>query len=133
MIKKIINIQFAKFLLTGMLNTSFGYLAFSFFTYVTGNPSLSVILANITGVLFNFKSYGLLVFKSHDNSRIYRFSFAYTILTISQIGLLKFLEHLGLHNAYIAAAILTPPMAIFSYVLLTRFVFREPSHSPKNN
>jgi putative flippase GtrA len=125
LIKKLFELQLIKFLLTGGLNTLFGYLVFSMFTYFTGNPSLSVVLANMVGVLFNFKTYGNFVFNSDDNSKIYRFFGVYIFITISQIGLLKYLNYLGVVNAYLAAAIVTLPMALLSYLLLKRFVFRQ--------
>lgn len=128
MIKKILNIQFIKFILVGGLNTLFGYLVFSLYIYLSDLPTLSVILANITGVVFNFRTYGKLVFKSTDNSRIFRFCAAYTLIIITQLSLLKFLNVLGINNPYMAGAILTPPVALMSFFLLRTFVF--PSEVP---
>ncbi len=125
MIKKILNHQFLRFLLTGGLNTAFGYMAFSVFTYLTGNPSISVILANIVGVLFNFKTYGSFVFKSKDNSKIYRFCGAYLFITTVQILSLKGLANFGITNPYLAGAILTLPMAALSFIHIRKFVFHE--------
>ena len=114
-----------KFVFTGGLNTVFGYAVFSAFEYFTGNPSLSVVLANIIGVLFNFKTYGKFVFDSKDNSRIYRFFGVYVFVTIGQIFSLKLLRLLGVANPYIAAAIITVPMAALSFVLMRKFVFHQ--------
>jgi putative flippase GtrA len=92
---------------------------------------LSVILANITGILFNFKTYGKFVFKTSGNSRLYRFIAAYLFLTLTQITLLKYFAYLGIDSPYYAAGILTLPMAALSYLLLSQFVFRTQTNVEK--
>jgi putative flippase GtrA len=124
-LKKILDNSFLRFMLTGGLNTVFGYLIFSLFVYLTGKPSLSVILANIVGVLFNFKTYGKFVFKSKDNSRIYRFAGVYLFVTVAQISSLKLLAQIGITNPYAGAAIVTLPIAAASFILMRKFVFRQ--------
>ena len=96
------------------------------FTYTLGNAYLSIILSTMAGVLFNFKTYGVLVFKSHDNSRIFRFFASYAFLIGLQLILLKWLNQLGITNPYIAVGILVLPLAALSFVLLRKFVFRQP-------
>ncbi len=126
LVKKLLSFRFIRFLLTGALNTAFGYMMFSLFTYLTGYPSLSVVLANIVGVLFNFKTYGTLVFSSKDNSLIYRFFGAYIFITIVQIISLKLLLlYVGITNPHLAGAIVTLPMALLSFILLRKFVFHQ--------
>jgi putative flippase GtrA len=99
---------------------------FFLFTFITGNPYLSVILANIFGVMFNFKTYGNFVFKSHDNSRIYRFFGVYLFTISTQMILIKVLGVYGVVNPYIAGGILVLPMAALSFFLLRKFVFPTP-------
>jgi putative flippase GtrA len=115
-----------KFLVTGGLNTLFGYCMFTLFTYLTNHPSLSLVLATIFGVLFNFKTYSRFVFQSKDNSRLFRFLGAYIFLTTLQIVLLKGLNYLGIKDPYLAGAILVLPMALLSFILLRKFVFHQP-------
>ncbi len=123
LINRILNHSFIRFLLVGGLNTVFGYLMFAFFEYLTGNASMSVILSNIVGVLFNFKTYGNLVFKSSDNARIYRFVGAYLLLISLQILSLKGLARFGIANPYIAGGLIALPMAALSFVMMRKFVF----------
>lgn len=123
LIKKNTDTLFLRFLLIGGLNTVFGYLIFCFFTFITKNAYASIVLSTISGVLFNFKTYGSLVFNSKDNSRILRFFVAYSLVIAIQMVFLKWLNYLGILNPYIAVAIMVPPMAGLSFILMRKFVF----------
>jgi putative flippase GtrA len=114
-----------RFVFVGGLNTLFGYLIFALYTYFIGNAYVALALSTVTSVLFNFKTYGVLVFKSHNNALIYRFVGAYLFLIGLQLILLKWLTTLGVTNQYIAVGILVPPMAACSFVLLRKFVFHQ--------
>jgi len=122
-LKKVLQNTFFRFLLTGVLNTIFGYLIFCLFTYLIGNAYVSVTLSTIAAVLFNFRTYGKLVFKSHDNSKIVRFFAAYLFIIATQMVLLKGLAYFGITNPYLAVALLVLPMATLSFIILKKFVF----------
>jgi len=123
LIRKLYKNLFLKFLIIGALNTAFGYLIFCVFTFFLGNAYMSIVLSTVAGVLFNFKTYGTLVFKSHDNSRIFRFFAAYLIIIGIQMVLLKWLNSIGIINPYLAVGLMVLPMAALSFVLLRKFVF----------
>ncbi|MEJ0055061.1 MAG: GtrA family protein [Bacteroidota bacterium] len=125
MIKRIINNHFFRFLITGGINTAFGYAIFSGLTFVTKNAIISIVFANIIGVLFNFKTYGTFVFKSRNNSLIFRFFGVYVFITLLQISLLKLLSLAGISNPYIGGGILLIPMAATSFILMRKFVFHQ--------
>ena len=126
MIKKLLSNSFLKYLLIGGLNTVFGYSIFAVYTFLLGNAYLSLILSTVTSVLFNFKTYGVLVFKSHDNSKIFRFFAAYAFIIAIQMVLYNGLTQVGITNPYLAVGILVLPMAMLSFVLLRKFVFHQP-------
>jgi putative flippase GtrA len=119
------NNKFLKFILVGILNTIFGYSAFAFFIYLNIHYSLAVLLSTILGVLFNFKSIGKLVFDSSDNSLIYRFVLVYVVIYILNISGLWVLKQSGFENMYINGFILLAPLAIVSFVLNKKYVFKE--------
>ncbi len=123
--KKILFHPFLKFLLVGGLNTVFGYLVYSLFVYLIKNPYVSVVAATCVAILFNFKTYGGLVFKSKDNSKIFRFFAIYIFLMTLQSVSIKFLTYAGITNAYIAGAIVTLPIAVLSFLLIRKFVFMK--------
>ncbi|MFZ1806600.1 MAG: GtrA family protein [Cyclobacteriaceae bacterium] len=124
MMKTIFSNQFVRFLLVGGINTAFGYIMFALFIFLTGNDVATIILANIVGILFNFKTYGNIVFNSTDNHKIYKFIAVYSVLMVAQILALKGLSLSGITNRYISGAILTPPMALLSFFMLRLFVFK---------
>jgi putative flippase GtrA len=119
-----LNQPFIRYLLVGGINTIFGYGLFAFFIYLNLHYSLASLLSTILGVLFNFKTTGKLVFKSSDNRLIVRFFAVYGMVYVVNVGLLKGFQWLGL-NFYIAGAILVLPLAVLSYVLNRRFVFKK--------
>ena len=125
LIKTVFEISFIKFLLVAAMNTCFGYLMFVTCVYVLKNEYVAVVVATIIAVLFNYNTYGRIVFKSKDHSRVYRFFGVYLFIMGMQMLLLKALAFAGLANPYIAGAILTLPMAGVSFLLMRKFVFNK--------
>ena len=118
------NNKFIKFLLVGVLNTIVGYGLFAFFVYLGFHYTLAVLFSTILGVLFNFKSIGKLVFDSHDNSLIYRFILVYAVIYLLNITGLWIFKINGLANMYINGFLLLAPLAIVSFVLNKKYVFK---------
>ncbi|QGQ98464.1 GtrA family protein [Paenibacillus psychroresistens] len=123
LIKKL-NQPFFRFLIVGGINTIFGYGLFAFFIYLNLHYSVASLLSTILGVLFNFKTTGKLVFNSSDNRLIVRFFAVYGMVYLVNVGLLKGFQLIGL-NVYIAGAILVLPLAILSFLLNRKFVFKK--------
>ena len=123
LIKKLFNIAFIKFLFVAGINTCFGYLMFAVCVFFIKNVYASVVVATIIAVLFNFNTYGRIVFKSKDNSKIYHFFGVYLFIMGVNMLLLKALAMAGIANPYIAGGILTLPMAGLSFLLMRKFVF----------
>ncbi len=120
--RELIKLQFIKFLFVGLINSLFGYGCFALLFYIGFHYSLALLLATISGVIFNFKSIGLLVFASHNNRLIFRFVGFYAIgYSINVVGIKAF-NYVGV-TPYISAAILILPLALLSYLFNRRFVF----------
>lgn len=119
------NNKFIRFLFVGILNTIFGYSLFAIFIFFNMHYSLAVLCSTILGVLFNFKTIGKLVFDSHDNSLIFRFVAVYIVIYILNISFLWFFKYLGFGNMYINGMVLLAPLAVVSFVLNKKFVFRN--------
>jgi len=113
-----------KFILVGILNTVVGYLLFVFFIFLGLHYSQAVLLATIFGVLFNFKSTGKLVFGNNDNGLIYRFVLVYMVLYLLNITGLWIFEKNGFMNMYISGFILIIPLAVASFILNRKYVFK---------
>jgi len=117
-----VHIEIIRFLLVGALNTLFGYAVFSLFLYLKFHYSMASFLGIVLGILFNFKTYGRLVFKCRDNSLIFRFIFFYAVLyAVSVVGLWAF-NYVGI-NLYVANAIMLLPISALSFYLNRNFVF----------
>ena len=114
--------QIVRFLFVGIINALFGYGCFALFLYVGLHYTLALLLATVFGVIFNFKSTGALVFGSHDNRLVFRFSGLYALIYFVNIVGIKALSHVGV-APYIGGAFLILPMAISTYILNKRFVF----------
>ncbi|MBY0433311.1 MAG: GtrA family protein [Cyclobacteriaceae bacterium] len=123
LLTKTLDKQFIKFLLTGGLNTAFGYALFALCNLIIGNAYLAIILSTIIGVIFNFKTYGKFVFNSNDHSRVFRFCGVYLLLIVLQMLSLKTLKLIGIDNSYLAGLIIVIPLAGLSFFLMRKFVF----------
>ncbi|WP_024850587.1 GtrA family protein [Hydrogenovibrio kuenenii] len=125
MVSNIFDKRIISFILVGILNTIFGYSLFSYFIYLGIYYPISVLLATILGVLFNFKTIGRLVFGHRDHSRIFHFIAVYTVIYVINVLGLWGMEQYGLYNKYIAGAILLIPLALLSFVLNKKYVFNQ--------
>lgn len=114
--------QFHRYLAVGLLNTLFGYGIFALLNYLGLGYPVALLLATVLGVLFNFKSIGILVFESRNNGLIFRFIAVYVVIYLLNLLGLKLLSVAHV-NVYIAGAILLPLMAAVGFLVNKRFVF----------
>lgn len=120
---------FVKFILVGILNTVFGYGAFALLMYTGLHYSAAVVLSTIAGILFNFKTTGVLVFKNKDNSLIFKFIAVYTLVCITGIIILR-LAQIAHINLYFAGLVSTGICAVTAFLLNKNWVFKK--HHEKN-
>lgn len=116
--------KFVKFVLVGAFNTAFAYGVYAFFLYTGMEYVLAASLAQVVSILFNFKTFGTLVFRARDNSAFFRFLGSYVMIYLVAIGFLRVFDGYGV-NMYIAGLLITPLMAALSFILQNRFVFRK--------
>lgn len=116
--------KFVRYMLVGVLNTAFGYLIYSALIYLGLHYSVAVLISTVLGVLFNFKTIGTLVFKSHNNALIFRFISVYILTYFLNVGGLKIFSMYH-YNMYLAGLYMIIPMAVISFLLHNRFVFGE--------
>ena len=110
--------------MVGTINTVFGYGVFALLIVLHLHYTLASLLAQICGVLFNFKTTGTLVFKNKNNRLVFRFVGVYLVTYLITLGILKLFNVWGVNNL-IAGAIAFLPMALFSYLLNKRLVFSK--------
>ena len=116
--------KFIKFLFVGGINTIFGYLMYSIFITTPLPRSVALFCAYVAGVLWNFKTTGVLVFKSHNNRLIFRFVSVYVLTYFINLYSLNFLAALNV-NKYLAQLIVVFPIAMISFALFKLFVFKD--------
>jgi putative flippase GtrA len=115
--------RFATFLVVGGVNTLFGYGLFAVLILLGLPTPAAVILGTILGLLFNFISTGGVVFKNRKARLLPRFIAVYAVQMGLSIAALHLLERAGMHPL-VAGALILPPLAVFTYFALRRFVFR---------
>lgn len=116
--------RFVRYLLVGILNTVFGYSLYAFFIFLNLHYSVAVLLGTVLGVLFNFKTIGKLVFKSHNNALIFRFVTVYALTYFVNVGGLRIFKGYNI-NMYLSGFLMLFPATVISYTLHKRFVFKE--------
>ncbi len=123
---------FIRFILTAILNTAFGLLVNYVFLFlfehllkVSHAYVVSNLIATIVSILFNFKTYGILVFKNKNNKLLFRFLMVTTFTYLLNIGGIALLEHLGSHNNYLNLTLMAIPVGILNYILNKHFVYTD--------
>lgn len=117
--------QFVTFLFVGVLNTLVGYGLYAFFVWVGCNYIFAPLFSTVLGVLFNFKTIGVIVFQSHNNRLIGKFFGVYGIVYVCNVLGLKALALCGLSNMYMAGAVLVLPLAMLGFMLNKKWVFNS--------
>ena len=115
--------MFYKYLLIGGVNTVFGYCVFAFLLFFGIHYSLAVLVATILGVLFNFQSYGRLVFKNYSWYFLPRYITGYIIIYFVNLILLLIFDLL-VSNLYISGLMVIPFIAYLGYFLNKRYVWK---------
>jgi putative flippase GtrA len=117
--------RFFRFLIVGIINTLFSFSIYALLTALGFHYSLSILLANGLGVLFNFRTISTYVFNVKDNHLIFKFSLISLIIYLLSVQSIKFLLHVQV-NKYLAGAVIALPMAILSFFLNKLFVYKDP-------
>ncbi|MEI8327614.1 MAG: GtrA family protein [Candidatus Taylorbacteria bacterium] len=115
--------RFVRFIVIGVINTVFGYAIFATFLFLGFSYILAITFGTIIAILFNFKTIGVVVFKSHNNDLIIKFFAVYGITYLFNLVGLSIFNHYHISN-YVAGAILVLPAAIIGFLLNRRFVFK---------
>ena len=116
--------HFFRFVLVGILNTSFSYTIYAGLLFVGLKYALANFLALLIGILFSFKTQGRLVFNNPDNRLLGRFVLSWALIYLCTITLIGRIIALGL-DAYSAGAIALPFSVVLSYLIQKHFVFRQ--------
>lgn len=118
---------FVRFLIAGGVNTLFGWMIYSITLLLGAEVWLALLSGMLGGMAFNFFSLGGYAFRDLSSQRIPKFVISYLLVYALNLTSIHLLQSL-VHSAVWAQLILTPIMAIFSYLIMSYWVF---NHSPK--
>src|SRR5688572_30152142 len=116
--------KFIRFLVVGVVNTIVGYGIFAILILLDVPYPLAGLVSTVAGILFNFKSYGIFVFRSHDNRKIFRFFAVYLVCYLIGLIPLAWADANGV-SLLLVAALMLLPMAVISFVLNRTLVYGD--------
>lgn len=139
--------KFLRFLFVGGINTAFGYLLFLFLIWIGLHYVVALLISQIFGVLFNYKTTGYIVFQNKSNNLLIKFFLVYAFIYLVNVLELYFLNQSPLYdvllsNHYlsfihnmpidtnklgnvIGQAIVVLPNAVLTFFLNKIFVFKD--------
>lgn len=82
-------------------------------------------MSNVLGVLFNFKTIGVLVFENPNNRLFFRFVLCYVLAYFINVGIIKLFTQFTSVNQYISGFIAIVVTALFSFFFQKLIVFRK--------
>ena len=117
--------QMLRYLLVGGLNTAFGYGIYAAFIFLGLYFAIAALISQIVGVVFNYFSYGKIVFRSRFNIRtLVKFASVYVLLYLISVAVLFLLQKIG-WNAYEAGLGNMVVNVVLSFIINRRFVFSK--------
>lgn len=125
-IKKLSNHRVVKFLCVGLLNTAFGYSVYAALVYVGIHYSLALLIATILGVIFNYFSFGRILFQGRGGLIVFgKFVTAYgTVYFFNAFILELFTSNLQL-SPYVAQVICIFPTIFLNWLLVNYWVYKR--------
>ena len=123
------NIQFIRFLLAGVVNTLFGLGVYVVCIYCGLSPWLAMLVGTCAGIAFNFLSFGAYAFRDLSLSRLPRFLCSYGVTYLFNLAAFHALNN-WVSSAVWCQVILTPVVALFSYLSMSNFVFARKESRP---
>ncbi|MDR2512145.1 MAG: GtrA family protein, partial [Bacteroidales bacterium] len=116
--------HFVKFVFVGGLNTVFSLSIFYLGLWLGLHYTLATLISNILGILFNFKSYGRIVFKDKSNIMIFRYFVLYTFLWIGSNIFIFVLKKFGI-SPYLSGFFWVFPNAVVAYFASQKWIYNQ--------
>ena len=116
--------QFLRFLVAGGVNTMFGF-GVNIAALLAGLPVwLAMLVGTVAGVVFNFFTHGGYAFRDMSTRRLPRYVLGYA--TVYAVGLGAFhVLNVVVRGTITCQVMLVIPMALLSYLIMSRFVFQK--------
>lgn len=115
-----------KFLGTGLLNTAFGYAVYAVLVLFKLPYLTALLLATVAGVIFNYFSFGHMVFGGRGNWRVFRkFVFAYAIIYGVNAALLAYFTKDLLLGPYVGQVLCIPFSVVLGWLMMNYWVYKK--------
>lgn len=111
-----------RFLFAGAANTVWGWSIYALSILLGAQTWLALAIGMLAGIAFNFVSLGAFVFRDMVLARLPRFLLAYGFLYTANLVCLQAIRP-WVDGPIWAQLILTPPVAVASYFVMSRLVF----------
>ena len=121
--RRLLRLQFARFLLVGVVNTGFSYAVYAALLYLGLVYYAANFGAMALGVGFSFLTQGRLVFSNREPRLIFRFAAGWVVIYGINIGIIALLLRWSELNAYVAGALALAPITLISYFVQKFLVF----------
>lgn len=118
------SLPFVRFLVVGGANTFFGYAVYSLFILLNIHYAIASLMSTMIGVVFNFFTTGRIVFKNKNVKLIFKFFLVYGITYLVNLFFLSKFDAAHF-NMFAAGAIMVLPIAVLSFLLNKKLVFRD--------
>ena len=116
--------RFMRFLLVGTLNTAFSYVVYALLLLLGLHYAAANLGAVLLGIVFSFKTQGMLVFRDPRNALFARYVASWIVIYGANVGLIALFVRLGL-NAYAAGLAVLPVIVPASYLVQKLLIFRN--------
>ncbi len=115
-----------KFLGAGLLNTAFGYTVYAGLLFFNTPYLVALFFATVAGVIFNYFSFGRMVFDGNGGWLVFgKFVAAYALIYGVNAALLSGLTNYFLLNPYLGQAICIPLSVVLSWILMNHWVYKN--------
>jgi putative flippase GtrA len=121
----VISAEVLRFGLAGALNTVFGFCVYSGLVLLGIAVPVSLALATIAGVFFNFLTFGGIAFRRLQARRLPRFLLAYSLIYLLNLALLEGLRAAFGLGPIVAQLICITVVAPTAYIVLKARVFQD--------
>ena len=116
--------QFLRFLVAGGVNTLFSF-GVNIAAMVAGLPVwLAMLIGTLAGIAFNFFTHGGYAFRDLSARRLPRYVLGYAVVYVIALAAFHVLQ-LVVPGPIVCQALLVIPMALLSYLIMSRFVFQK--------
>jgi putative flippase GtrA len=123
---KLLDLKIIKFLIAGVLNTLFGYFIYAVLLVIKTPYLAALFVATVAGVVFNYFSFGRIVFNGLSGWLIYvKFFSAYTIIYSINAAFLGLLTEYFLFSPYIGQLLCIPIGVALSWLIMNYWVYKN--------